>query len=85
MKWAIFADLARVLCPDEQTRITEALDLVGGGCVGPNRGGSFEVFFALQANDRHHACERGRAAMVHALQRAGVMVEFDISAQTLAA
>jgi hypothetical protein len=85
MKWAIFADLPRVLCRDEQTRITDALDLVGGGCVGPNRGGKWEVFFALQANDQHAARERGRAAMTHALQRAGIDIDFAISVQAVAA
>lgn len=85
MKWAIFAELARVLCPDEQSRMTNALDLVGGGSVGPNPGGTWEVFFRLQAIDSTTAKHKGHAAMEHALQRAGIEVDFAIRAQAVTA
>ncbi len=81
MKWAIFVDLARPLDGAEQSRLTDALDLVGGGCVGPRRGGGWEAFFALEARDRADAEEKGRAAIRHALQRAGVEVECAVVVQ----
>ncbi|MGZ5971233.1 MAG: hypothetical protein ACXWP4_26360, partial [Polyangiales bacterium] len=59
MKWAVFVDLARPLERDEQERLTEALDLVGGGCVGPSRNGSWEAFFALHAQ---HAADADATA-----------------------
>lgn len=81
MKWAAFVDLARPLRPDEQERLTEALDLVGGGSVGPARGGHWEAFFALSAPNAHDAEASARRAIAHALQRAGVEVRFDVTVQ----
>ena len=81
MKFAVFVDLSRALAADEQSRLTDALDLVGGGCVGPRRGGTWEVFFALEARDAAEAREKAGAAIRHALVRAGVEAAHTIAVQ----
>lgn len=82
VKWAAFVDLARPLEPDEQERLTEALELVGGGSVGPTRG-KWEAFFAVHARSAADAEASAHRAIEHALRRAGVEVSFSIGVQRL--
>ncbi len=83
VKWAAFVDLARPLAPDEQEHLTEALDLVGGGSVGPTRHGPWEAFFAVHARDAADAEAMAQRAIEHALRRAGVAVSVSIRVQRL--
>jgi hypothetical protein len=83
VNFAIFVDLARPLDRDEQTRLTDALDIIGGGAVGPRRGGVWEVFFSLPAKDVRAAEDLGKKAIDHALMRCGISLGYSVHAQPM--
>jgi hypothetical protein len=83
VNFAIFIDLARPLDRDEQSRLTDALDILGGGSVGPRSGGGFEVFFSLHADDAREAANLGKKAIDHALLRCGISLDYSVHTQPM--
>jgi hypothetical protein len=83
VNFGIFVDLARPLDRDEQSRLTDALDLVGGGSVGPRRGGVWEAFFVLHAKNVREAEDLGKKAIDHALLRCGISLGYSVHAQPM--
>jgi hypothetical protein len=83
MRWAIFADLSRELSDVERGAVFAAVDEIvpGSGCVGPNRCGDEEVYFAVEAADAEAARVAAAALMDRVIAAAGVTVTYEITVQ----
>ena len=78
MLWSVYADLERSLTSDEQRAVFAALDAIvpESGCVGPNRKGTHEVYFTVDAATRAEAHATADEFMSTVLHRATVNVAF---------
>lgn len=81
-QWGIYADLERPLTSDEQRAVFAALDAIvpDSGCVGPNRKGVYEVYFAVDAATRTEAETMAADFMSSVLHQATVNVAFALEA-----
>lgn len=80
VQWSVFADLERHLTLDEAAALFAALDadVAGSGCLGPNRAGTFEVAFSVEAAARAEAEATARRALSAVLAAARLDVGFYI-------
>ena len=83
--WAVYADLERPLTGDEQHVVFAALDSIvpDSGCVGPNKKGIHEVYFAVGATTRTEAESVAAQFMKAVLQQAQLTVGFVVEVTAL--
>ena len=76
--WDVYADLERALTSEEQRAVFAAVDdlVPDSGCVGPNRGGTSEVYFVVSAGSEAEARAAAARYMNAVIQKAAVTVGF---------
>jgi hypothetical protein len=76
MQWSVYVDLDRPLAGGERNAIFAAVDAVvpGSGCVGPDRDGTEEVYFVVDADDEDAARRISSALMARVLAASAVVV-----------
>lgn len=84
-QWGVYADLERPLTSDEQRAVFAALDAIvpESGCVGPNKRGDYEVYFAVDAATRTEAEAAAARFMNAVLSQAQVSVSFALELTAL--
>jgi hypothetical protein len=78
VRWHVYVDLARALTPEEQRTIFAAVDEIipGSGCVGPQRGGKWELYFVVEASSTADATASATDYARAVLDRAGFTIAF---------
>ena len=83
MRFAVYADLARLLNELERSALSEALDrnVPDSGCVGRQKGATDEVYFTVEAHSETEAAALATHYMQVVLQEAGLTVEYALDLQ----
>ncbi len=83
MRWSIFVDLDRPLAAQEQGDLFAALEelVPGSGCIGPDRGDVWEVYFAVEAPSADAARLVAGQSMERMIAASGVAVGYAITVQ----
>jgi hypothetical protein len=81
--WHVFADLDRNLDDEERGTLSAAIDelVPDSGCVGPNRSGDEEVYFAVEAPSAEAAREAAAGLLERVMVASGVRVGVAITVQ----
>jgi hypothetical protein len=76
MQWSVYVDLDRPLAGGERNALFAAVEAVvrGRGCVGPDRDGTEEVYFVVDADDEDAARRISSALMARVLAASAVVV-----------
>lgn len=85
VEYAVYADLARPLTPEERSSVFEALDanVPGSGCVGPHKSGNDEVYFAVEACSEEEASALAARHMNLVLREAGLNTDYAVTVQRM--